>query len=143
MQHPIQPTLLLIGVTELPTPTSTLDLYAGNTIRETMATLRLINFDLLLVGLENQDLDVWNLMSRVLSAWPSQKWIFAGEGVTPRDEVQARSLGALMVLNQIPNETWLADYIATLRHRGLRRSFETPVPADVFATSPNFASVTL
>jgi hypothetical protein len=111
------PTLLAIGVRETPAYSPAIDFYVANTMRQAMATIRLINFDLVLVGLEDPELDVWELMRRVLTAWPRQRWILASSLVTPQVEVRARSLGALMVLGVLPDELWLEDLIASLRRR--------------------------
>jgi DNA-binding response OmpR family regulator len=116
-----KPTVLAIGLTGFGRRSTTLDVYTATTLGEAIATIRLICFDLLLVGLENPKLDVWSLIERVLAAWPQQRWILTSSRVTAADEVQARSLGALMVLSQLPDETWLADFVASLRLRDLSR----------------------
>jgi len=106
-------------------------------MREAIATIRLIGFDLLVVGFEDSRLDVWNLLHRVLTAWPHQRWILTSHHITAEDEIHARSMGALMVLDAVPDETWLADFAASLRHRDLSKSFSSLASADAFASSPH------
>jgi hypothetical protein len=125
MGQQTKPALLAIGVTGLRPATPALDVYTASTLREAIATIRLICFDLLVVGLENPRLDVWDMMQRVLTAWPSQRWILASRRVTAELEIQARSLGALLVLAKLPDEAWLADFAASLRRRDLSRNFRT------------------
>lgn len=125
MHSATKPTLLTIGVEGVHPSSDVLDIYTATTLREAVATIRLIGFDLLVVGLQNPRLDVWQLMQRILTAWPHQRWILASRRVTMADELQARSLGALLVLDEVPNEHWFADFAASLRRRDASR----PVPA--------------
>lgn len=119
MEQQDKPTLLTVGVAGLRRQTRLLDIYIASTLREAVATIRLIRFDLLLVGLDNPKLDVWELMHRVLTAWPYQRWLMVSKRITAEEEVQARSLGVLMVLDELPNEDWLAEFAASLRRRDL------------------------
>ncbi len=117
--------LLAVGVAGLRPRTSALDIYTASTVREAIATIRLVCFDLVVVDLDNPKLDVWELMHRVLAAWPHQRWILASPEITNDEEVHARSLGALVVLSEVPEETWLADFAASLRRRDLSRNVFT------------------
>ena len=137
MSQQTQPTLLAIGVAGLRLRTSVLDVYTASTLREAIATIRLVCFDLILVGLDDPKLDVWELMHRVLAAWPHQRWILAAQEITNEEEVHARSLGALMVLNDVPSEHWLSDFAASLRRRDLSKRVPSLASADAFASSTN------
>jgi hypothetical protein len=94
-----------------------LDVYTAATIREALATIRLVRFDLMLVGLEDPTLDIWGLMQRVAGAWPQLRWILASDQLTPEEEILARSLGALMVLDSLPDADWIAECASSLRNR--------------------------
>lgn len=131
MVQNFQPTLLAIGVAGMSGQTSKLDIYTATTIREAIATMRLIYFDLLLVGLDDPTLDVAELMHRVLTVRPHQRWVLMAQQFSTNEEVQARSLGALMVLHGIPSESWLVRYMASLRELDLSRNFVTPLYVDV------------
>jgi DNA-binding response OmpR family regulator len=120
MPNTMSPSLLIVGVAPLRQSTSNLDVYTARTVRETMATIRLITFDLLVVGLENPAIDVWELIPRVQSAWPNQRWMLLSADVTPDEEVAARSLGALVVMNELPHNHWLADFAHSLTRRESR-----------------------
>ena len=111
------PTLLVVGVAGLRHPTNALDIYTANSIREAVSTIRLVAFDLLVVGFENPQLDVWDMMRRVQAAWPRQRWMLLSERVTTDEEVMARSLGAIMILHELPNDQWLTDFVRSLRRR--------------------------
>jgi DNA-binding response OmpR family regulator len=112
-----QSTVLVIGVATAPQPSSVLDVYTAATAREALATIRLVSFDLMVVGLENPSLDVWGLMQRVIDAWPQLRWILASGELSPEEEILARSLGALMVLSTMPQADWIAECAASLRRR--------------------------
>jgi CheY-like chemotaxis protein len=133
MHHTMSPSLLIVGVAGLTQSTSDLDVYTANSVRETLATIRLITFDLLVVGLENPAIDVWELIPRIRSAWPQQRWMLLSAHMSLEDEVAARSLGALVVLNELPHKDWLADFAHSLRRRGTCRPLlpaATPLTAN-------------
>jgi DNA-binding response OmpR family regulator len=140
-----KPTLLAIGVAGLRLPSATLDVYTASSIREAMATIRLFDFDLLLVGLDAPNLNVWELMRRVLAAWPQQRWLLTSENITAKEEILGRSLGALMVLDKCPDDYWLGDFVASLRAQVRSRRFRHLEPADnslVTAHAPVVAEAT-
>jgi hypothetical protein len=56
-------------------------------------------------------------MHRVLTAWPQQRWMLASSQVTQEEEILARSLGAAVVLDDVPDELWLIDFASSLRRR--------------------------
>ncbi|BBO36096.1 hypothetical protein [Lacipirellula parvula] len=114
----VQPTLLTIGIDGLSSPSAVIDVYAASTIREAMSTMRLIGFDLVVVGLDRAEIDVWEIMHRVLTAWPQQRWLVASDSLSQEEEILARSLGAALVLDSVPDETWLAEFASSLRRRG-------------------------
>ena len=113
----VQPTLLAIGIDGLPKSSSAIDVYTASTAREVMSTMRLIGFDLVVVGLDDPHLDVWEAMHRVLTAWPQQRWMLASSQVTQEEEILARSLGATVVLDETPDESWLVQFASSLRRR--------------------------
>jgi hypothetical protein len=134
MYEPTETTLLAIGITELWPGKRRLSIYTASSLPETVATMRLICFDLLVVGLENPELDVWELMHRVLAVWPQQRWLLASQRINEDDEVLARSLGALLVLNELPTESWLMDFAASLKRRD--RSKRIPREVSLRSASP-------
>jgi DNA-binding NarL/FixJ family response regulator len=117
MQSLSHSTVLTIGIAASLRSTSTLDLCTAASVREALATMRLMSFDLVLAGLDDPSLDTWTVMQRVAAAWPQQRWILAAHDVSPEEEILARSLGALMVLGAVPDEQWLAECAASLKER--------------------------
>ena len=117
MVTPVQPTLLAIGIDGLPKSSSAIDVYTASTVREVMSTMRLIGFDLVVVGLDDPHLDVWETMHRMLTAWPQQRWILASSQATQEEEILARTLGAALVLDCVPDELWFVEFATSLRRR--------------------------
>jgi hypothetical protein len=110
-----KPSLLVIGIDNLRVRPSLVDVHTASTLREAVAVIRLSYFDLLLVGLDNPKVDVWTLMHRLWATRP--RWLLISPHLTSDEEVRARSLGALLVLHELPNDVWLADFAASLRQR--------------------------
>lgn len=79
------------------------------------AEMRAHRFDLLVVSTELPDLPVWTLLRRVRAARPSQKWALASDVIVDREEIEARSLGALAILPGRPTAAQLAALAASLR----------------------------
>ena len=117
MVTPVQPTLLAIGIDGLLKSSSAIDVYTASTVREVMSTMRLVGFDLVVVGLDDPHFDVWEAMHRVLTAWPHQRWMLASDKVTQEEEILARTLGAALVLDAVPNELWFIEFATSLRRR--------------------------
>ncbi len=137
MTQSLRPTLLATGVAGLRHSIREFDLYTVSSIREATAITRLMSFDLLLVGLANPTLDVWTLVRRVLAAWPRQRWVLIDRQVTAEQEIVARSLGALLVLHELPSEAWLEDIVASLRRRNLLSSVRTLTAVDTITPRSN------
>jgi DNA-binding NarL/FixJ family response regulator len=131
-------TVLTIGIGATLRSSSTLDLYAAASVREALATMRLMSFDLVLAGLDDPSLDTWTVMQRVTAAWPQQRWILAAHDVTPEEEILARSLGALMVLGSVPDEQWLSEFAASLKER---RAAQRARPLALVGSSNDLARV--
>jgi DNA-binding NarL/FixJ family response regulator len=136
MNQYYHPTLLAVGVADLESKASLLDVYSVTNTREAIATMRLVGFDLILAGLDNPEINIWDMMGRIMSAWPQQRWLLASSQVSLEDEIHARALGALMVLSEVPREDWLFEYATSLRQRELHKCYEAsfPVSTPVMAT---------
>ncbi|MEX0936908.1 MAG: hypothetical protein WDZ59_03535 [Pirellulales bacterium] len=135
------PTLLTAGVAGLRhwsngSRTGELDVYAASTIREAVATIRLLRFDLLVVGLDDVSLDAWELVHRVRTRWPYQRWIMASSKLGVNEEIQARCMGALLVLHEVPSEDWFVEFTASLRRRELSRRVRVSESAAAVAPIP-------
>ena len=110
-------TVLIVGAADAPQSTPQLDVYTAASIREALATIRLVAFDLIIAGLDDPGIDVWTLLQRISAAWPRQRWILASPRLTTEEEILARSLGAVMVLGSMPDADWISECAGSLRRR--------------------------
>lgn len=62
--------------------------------REALHIMRMLQIDLLLVGLYLPDMSVWDLIKKVRTLWPGQIWIMVMDNLTEQDERLARMMGA-------------------------------------------------
>ncbi len=60
--------------------------------------LRVLRFDVVAVGLQLPDMTPWEFSKRMKVLWPWQKWALVADVVEPEEEVMARTLGAVAVL---------------------------------------------
>jgi hypothetical protein len=125
-----QPTLLAIGVANPPRRTSLLDVYSATSLREAVSTIRLVCIDLMVVGLDDPVVNSWDLLQRILTVWPQQRWLLAAQDISAEEEIFARSLGALLILHGMPREEWLADYATSLRQRDSLKTFGSDFLSD-------------
>lgn len=109
--------LLAVGLPDTPTATQQYDLRVADSGRQALAMLRLMYFDLLLVGDQVPDMSVWSLIRTIRMCWPQQRWALVASHITPREEIVARSLGALMVIESVPNCSRLHELAASLLGR--------------------------
>jgi len=75
-----------------------------NSFSSAMNVMRAMKFDLLAVGDQIEDETPWDFVQQMRSAWPRQKWVYLADVVTDEDEIKARSLGAVAVLDGV--EAW-------------------------------------
>jgi hypothetical protein len=71
---------------------------------EALRALRGVAIDLLVVSARIDDEPFWSFVDRVRRARPTLAWILVGD-ITDADEIRARCLGVLMVLD----EPWLTQ----------------------------------
>ncbi len=72
-------------------------------------------FALVVVAAHPPDMPAWMLVRSIRTAWPWQKWIAAGIVHSQQDEVEARSLGVLRILDQLPGVAELGSVISRVR----------------------------
>jgi len=136
MIRDIQPSILLVGTGHRSSWDNSLVFFTAKSRKEALATIRLANLDLIVIGLDEPHLDVWRMMHEVLNMWPHLRWILASERSTTEEEVLARSLGALLVLQGLPDDSWLMEFATSLSNRGVAKYISPPVTTtDYFPNS--------
>ena len=83
---------------------------------EALAMLRMARVDLLLTGLRLPDMNVWQLIRRVRALSSAPRWaLVASADLSAAEEIQARSLGAIAVLERMPAGDALDELLARAR----------------------------
>lgn len=99
-------------------------LFRANSAAQALSILRLARVDLLLSGLDVPDMSPWQFIRRVRALASAPRWaLVASSALSSGDEIQARSLGAIAVLEQMPH----AAALDALLHR-VRRTSKRPAP---------------
>jgi len=115
----------VLGICVTPTSfvsrSATVDFRAVHSGRRAIDMLRLVHFDLLLVGLKLPDMSAWNFMRHVKTTWPQQKWALVGGPISQQQEIEARMLGVTTLfeappaIEEVCNWRTLADVLRTAR----------------------------
>ena len=111
---------------ELPATGPPLDFCSVGSGRRAVEMLRLLSFDLVMVGLRLPDVTVWDFVRRVRTAWAWQKWaLVAGPlgPLTEQQEVSARMLGAVAIYDDMPPGEQVAAIAARLRAKATASAF--------------------
>jgi CheY-like chemotaxis protein len=90
--------------------------WRAHSAREALAMLRMARVDLLLTGLRLPDMSPWQLIRRVRGLSCPPRWaLVATADLTPDEEIEARSLGAVAVIERMPSGDALDELFARAR----------------------------
>ena len=117
------------GPTDLP-------LWRANSAAEALSIRRLARVDLLLIGLRLPDMSPWQFIARVRAAACAPRWALVAPELSSADEIQARSLGAIAVLDDLPTGTAL-DALLSRARRVTRRTSPPPALITVERIQPS------
>src|SRR5687768_11885674 len=70
--------------------------------REALELLRVLRFDLVLVGRDLPDGPLWCFVREVQSVWPWQRWALVAPRLSEREEREARMLGVAQIVEAVP-----------------------------------------
>jgi DNA-binding response OmpR family regulator len=99
MSQECEASVLLIGQMQPSSVNAQVDLITADTGGRAIELLRMLKFDLIVIGQKLTDMPVWNLVQRIRMTMPGQKWAFVGRDIDQREEVMARSLGVVGVFD--------------------------------------------
>jgi DNA-binding response OmpR family regulator len=115
------------------------------TARRAIELMRLMQFDLLVVGRNMTDMSLWQFVQRVRMTRPWQRWALATDELTPQEEVTARSLGVIGIFKEKSDWAEILHVAQSIRRRNGaavpagRRPVTEPVRAHVHALSVGLA----
>lgn len=102
----VETTVLSVALDDVPEQMGAAAFTSARSARQAIELLRLLRFDLVVVGLRTPDVAAWQFVERMRSGWPGQKWALVAGMLRASEELKARSLGALVVFDEPPD--WLA-----------------------------------
>ncbi len=112
---------LMVGIAVDLGPMPGIDFHRVASAREAIAMIRILDFHLLLSGRHIPDQSIWSLIRNVRALRPKQRWVLIAEGVTPQEEIDARAMGALAVLDPTGAGLVLGQLAGSLQRSLARR----------------------
>jgi hypothetical protein len=118
--------MLVIGQVPSALENGQVDLMTAETGGRAIELLRMLKFDLVVIGQQLADMPVWNLVQRMRMTMPGQKWAFVGREIGSREEIMARSLGVVGVFDADADWSELL-HVATRIHQRVSASGQPAV----------------
>jgi CheY-like chemotaxis protein len=107
-----------------------LNYHAVHNGRRAIDMLRMVSFDVVLVGLRIPDISTWEFLRHMKTAFPNQKWALVGGPVTEQQEVKARMFGCSTLFETTPSGAELLQLTSRMRQQAvtnvLSGKFERP-----------------
>ena len=85
--------------------------------RRAIDMMRMLSFDLVVVGMRIPDLSTWDFLRRIRTGWAWQKWALIGGAITEQQEITARMFGPLKIYDVMPSSDELLQLTAALREK--------------------------
>jgi CheY-like chemotaxis protein len=96
-----------------------LNYHAVHNGRRAIDMLRMVSFDMVLVGVNVPDMAVWDFLRHMKTAFPNQKWALVGGPISEQQEVKARMFGCTTLFDQTPSSTELLHLTARMREQAV------------------------
>lgn len=108
-----------------------LNFHAVHNGRRAIDMLRMVSFDVVLVGLRIPDISTWEFLRHMKTAFPNQKWALVGGPVTEQQEIKARMFGCSTLFETTPSGSELLQLTARMREQTVTKvlagKFERPL----------------
>ncbi len=85
--------------------------------RRAIDMLRMLSFDLVVVGMRIPDLNTWDFVRRVRTGWAWQKWALVGGAISEQQEITARMFGPIKIYDVMPSSDELFQITDSLRQK--------------------------
>jgi CheY-like chemotaxis protein len=90
--------------------------------RRAIDMLRMVSFDMLLLGLQLPDMSPWDFLRFLKTAFPHQKWALVGGPITEQQEVTARTFGCTTIFESTPNSSEMLSLTARMRDQAVAKA---------------------
>ena len=97
--------------------TEGLDFCTVRSGRRAVDMLRMLSFDLVVVGMRIPDISTWDFVRRVRTGWAWQKWSLVGGAITEQQEITARMFGAVKIYDVMPSSDEVLQLASALREK--------------------------
>ena len=97
--------------------TQGLDFCTVRSGRRAIEMLRMLSFDLVIVGMKIPDINTWDFVRRMRTGWSWQKWSLVGGVLTPEQEITARSFGSIRIFETLPASDAILQMALHLRQK--------------------------
>ncbi len=96
-----------------------MNFHAVHNARRGIDMLRMVSFDIVLVGMKLPDMSVWDFLRHLKAGFPNQKWAMVGGPITEKQEVQARMFGCTTLFDTTPSSKELLQLTARMREQAV------------------------
>jgi len=97
--------------------TEGLDFCSVRSGRRAIDMLRMLSFDLVVVGMRIPDISTWDFVRRVRTGWAWQKWALVGGAITEQQEITARMFGSVKIYDVMPSSDEVLQLASHLREK--------------------------
>jgi DNA-binding response OmpR family regulator len=97
------------------------DCTTAESVRAALELLRVLQFDLVVTADRLPDMPVWQFVQRMRSVWPWQKWVLYSSSLSERDEITARTLGVLQIMQGTLDWDAVGQLAANIRSQSRER----------------------
>jgi DNA-binding response OmpR family regulator len=97
--------------------TEGLDFCSVRSGRRAIDMLRMLSFDLVIVGMRIPDISTWDFVRRVRTGWAWQKWALVGGAMTEQQEITARMFGSVKIYDVMPSSDEVLQLASHLREK--------------------------
>ena len=118
--------VLAVGLREADLSDAPHSCTSADSARGAIELLRMLRFDLVVTSDRLPDMPVWQFVSRIRAVWPWQKWALVSSRLTEQDEITARTLGVMQIIEGAVDWDAVAYLAETLHEQsGMRRLVAT------------------
>jgi DNA-binding NtrC family response regulator len=96
-----------------------LNYHAVHNGRRAIDMLRMVSFDVVLVGMRIPDISTWDFLRHMKTAFPNQKWALVGGPITEQQEVKARMFGCSTLFDSTPTGAELLQLTSRMREQAV------------------------
>jgi CheY-like chemotaxis protein len=112
-----------------------LDFCSVRSGRRAIDMLRILSFDLTLVGMTIPDITTWDFIRRMRTGWAWQKWALVASQITEQQEITARTFGSIRIFEVMPTGEELLRMGAKLRSKASLTGISRPDDRDYRSAS--------